>query len=87
MYEIELTEEAESHLLFWSKNDKKTLKRIRTLLANMEETPYSGIGKPEALRFEWSGCYSRRIDPQNRLIYSVNDEEKLITIYMMRYHY
>lgn len=87
MYEIELTEEAQRHLHFWSKNDNKTLKRIRTLIANMQETPYSGLGKPEPLRYEWSGCYSRRIDNQHRLVYSVNDDQKLITIYMMRYHY
>lgn len=87
MYEFELTEEAERHLLFWSKQDKKTLKRIRALIANMQETPYAGMGKPEALRYEWRGCYSRRIDSHNRLIYSVDEEKSLITIYMMRFHY
>lgn len=87
MYEVELTAEAERHLLFWSKNDKKTLKRIRALIANMQETPYTGLGKPEALRHEWSGFYSRRIDGQNRLVYTVDEEQNLITIYMMRYHY
>lgn len=87
MYAIELTEEAERHLLFWSKNDKRTLKRIRALIANMQETPYSGLGKPEALRHEWSSFYSRRIDSQNRLVYTVDDNRQLITIYMLRYHY
>lgn len=87
MYAIELTEEAERHLIFWRKNDKKTLKRIRALIANMQETPYSGLGKPEALRHEWSGFYSRRIDSRNRLVYTVDDDRQLITIYMLRYHY
>lgn len=87
MYEIELTAEAERHLLFWSKKDKKTLKRIRQLIANMRETPYTGLGKPEALRHEWSGFYSRRIDSQHRIVYTVNEERQLITIYLMRYHY
>ena len=86
MYEIELTAEAERHLIFWSKNDKKTLKRIRALIANMQETPYAGFGKPEALRHEWSGIYSRRIDSQHRLVYTVNEEQQLITIHLMRYH-
>ena len=87
MYEIELTAEAERDLVFWSKNDKKTLKRIRALIANMQETPYTGLGKPEALRHEWSGFYSRRIDSRHRLVYTVNDEQQLITIHLMRYHY
>ena len=87
MYEIELTAEAERDLVFWSKNDKKTLKRIRALIANMQETPYTGLGKPEALRHEWSGFYSRRIDSRNRLVYAVNEEQQLITIHLMRYHY
>ena len=87
MYEVELTAEAERHLIFWSKNDKKTLKRIRALIANMQETPYTGLGKPEALRHEWSGFYSRRIDSQHRLVYTVNEEQHLITIHLMRYHY
>ena len=87
MYAIELTAEAERHLIFWSKNDKKTLKRIRALIADMQETPYTGIGKPEALRHEWSGFYSRRIDSRHRLVYTVNDEQQLITIHLMRYHY
>ena len=87
MYEIELTAEAERDLVFWSKNDKKTLKRIRALIANMRETPYTGLGKPEALRHEWSGFYSRRIDSRNRLVYAVNEDQQLITIHQMRYHY
>ena len=87
MYEIELTAEAERDLVFWSKNDKKTLKRIRALIANMQETPYTGLGKPEALRHEWSGFYSRRIDSRNRLVYTVNEDQQLITIHQMRYHY
>ena len=87
MYEIELTAEAERDLVFWSKNDKKTLKRIRALIANMRETPYTGLGKPEALRHEWSGFYSRRIDSRNRLVYTVNEDQQLITIHQMRYQY
>jgi toxin YoeB len=87
MYEVELTATAQKDLLFWKRNDQKTLKRIRALIANILETPYTGLGKPEPLRFEWSGCYSRRIDSQNRLVYSVDDDQHVITIYLMRYHY
>ena len=63
------------------------LKRIRKLLANMQQTPYTGLGKPEALQHEWSGFYSRRIDSQHRIVYTVNEEQRLITIHLMRYHY
>ncbi len=86
-FRLDFTAIAQEHLLFWAKNDKKTLKRIRTLLENMQETPYTGIGKPEALRFEWSGCYSRRIDAKNRIVYQVDEEEGVILVHRLRHHY
>ncbi len=86
-YRLDFTADAEEHLRFWQQNDKRTLKRIRALLANMQETPYTGLGKPEALRFEWSGCYSRRIDAKNRIVYEVNEEEGVILIHRLRHHY
>lgn len=87
MYHVELTEKAEEDMLFWCKQDKKTLKRIRSLIADIQKTPYVGIGKPEALRFEWSGYYSRRIDLKNRIIYSVDEQSKTVFIVMMKNHY
>lgn len=67
--------------------DKKSFKRILTLLENMKETPYHGIGKPEALKYELSGLYSRRIDSKNRLVYKVDESEKKTTVYQVKDHY
>ncbi len=81
------TPEAEEDLRYRHKQDKKTLKRILKLIENMEETPFSGLGKPEPLRHQLSGCWSRRIDTTNRLIYEVDEEAMEIWILQARYHY
>ncbi|MEG0333850.1 MAG: Txe/YoeB family addiction module toxin [Akkermansia sp.] len=78
---------AEEDLRFWATSNKKTFKKIVFLLEEMMSSPYQGIGKPKPLRYEWSGCYSRRIDSKNRIVYKVNDEEKIIFVYMLRHHY
>ncbi len=71
--------------LFWQKNDKKKLKRINDLLRDISRSPYDGIGNPEALKFKYSGFWSRRIDEEHRLIYQVKDNEILIA--KCRFHY
>ncbi len=86
-YALDLTETAQEHWRFWTKNDKKTAQRILSLFANMQETPYSGLGKPEALRYEWSGYYSRRIDQKNRIVYQVDEEQRAIIVHRLRHHY
>lgn len=86
-YNVLYTSRAQEDLEEWKRQDKRVLKRICMLIANMRETPYSGIGKPEALRFEWSGCYSRRIDVKHRLVYKVNEDERVIYVLQMRDHY
>ena len=60
--------------LFWQSQDKKTLKRINQLIRDTERDPFNGIGKPEPLRGDLSGFWSRRIDDTNRLVYRVNGE-------------
>jgi len=57
--------------LYWQTQDKKTLKRINQLIKDIERAPYEGIGKPEALKSNLSGFWSRRIDGQNRLVYRI----------------
>lgn len=79
------TDTAWSDYLYWQEQDKKTLKRINKLLADVKRSPFDGIGKPEPLRENYSGFWSRRIDETNRLVYAVDDE--LITIIACRYHY
>ena len=71
--------------LYWQKNDKKMLSKINDLLKDISRSPFSGIGKPEALRFKYSGLWSRRISEEHRLIYQVLDDE--ILIFKCRFHY
>ena len=71
--------------LFWQKNDKQKLKRINELLKDISRNPYEVIGKPEPLKFNYAGFWSRRIDEEHRLIYRVVADE--IQIAKCRFHY
>lgn len=79
------TDEAWNSYLYWQTQDKKTLKRINKLIADVKRSPFEGIGKPEALKENLSGFWSRRIDDINRLVYAVDNSA--ITIISCRYHY
>ena len=79
------THAAWSDYVFWQTQDKKTLRRINRLIADVLRSPFTGIGKPEALRESLAGFWSRRIDESNRLVYVV--DETHITIISCRYHY
>lgn len=84
--EIELTIQAEEDLIYWQRtNNVLVLKKIRTLLENILASPFSGIGKPEALKHELSGKWSRRITNSDRLIYQV--VENKIYIFSLKGHY
>ena len=69
----------------WQVDDRLILKKINELIKDIERHPYEGIGKPEPLRFDLAGFWSRRIDREHRLVYRVIDQE--ILIYSCRYHY
>lgn len=71
--------------LYWQKQDKKTLKRINLLLQDIDRNGYSGIGKPEPLKGNLQGYWSRRIDDVNRLVYRIIDNR--IEILQCRSHY
>ena len=71
--------------LYWQMQDRKTLKRINKLIEATLREPFEGIGKPEALKENLYGFYSRRIDDTNRLVYAVSDSH--LTIISCRYHY
>lgn len=79
------TEAAWTDYLYWQGQDKKTLKRINKLIESTLRMPFTGIGKPEPLRENLAGFWSRRIDETNRLVYAV--EDAYITIISCRYHY
>ena len=79
------TNEAWKDYLYWQRQNKKTLKRINTLIEATLRDPFGSIGKPEALKENLSGFHSRRIDQMHRLVYAV--EEKEIVIISCRHHY
>lgn len=79
------TEEAWKDYTYWQTQDKKTLKRINKLINDTMRQPFEGMGKPEPLRENLSGFWSRRIDDTNRLVYAADDD--YITIISCRYHY
>ena len=71
--------------LYWQTTNKQNVKRINTLIKSMLRTPFEGIGKPEPLKYDLSGSWSRRIDQENRIVYDVTDNQ--IIIIQCRYHY
>jgi toxin YoeB len=74
-----------SDYLYWQGQDKRTLKRVNKLIEEVLRNPFEGIGKPEPLRENLTGFWSRRIDDTHRLVYAVEDE--YLTIIACRYHY
>jgi toxin YoeB len=79
------TDAAWEDYIYWQGQDKKTLKRINILIKDVMRSPFEGIGKPEPLKENLAGFWSRRIDDTNRLVYAVDDI--VITIIACRYHY
>ena len=71
--------------LGWQSTDKKVLKKINNLIKDIKRDPFVGIGKPEPLKYELAGCWSRRITDEHRLVYMV--EVDSISIVSCRYHY
>jgi toxin YoeB len=81
---IKFTKKAKKDYEYWIENDKKILAKINELIKEIQITPYEGKGKPEALKFNLTGFWSRRINQEHRLVYKI--EEDLI-ILQCRYHY
>jgi toxin YoeB len=69
----------------WLNEDKSMLKKIHDLIKEIQRTPYEGKGKPEPLKYDLAGLWSRRIDREHRLVYQVKENE--ILIYSCKYHY
>ena len=82
---IKWTKNAALELKYWQKNDQKIILRIKKLIADIQNTPFTGIGKPEPLKHHLSGYWSRRITGNHRLVYRANKEE--VIIIQCRYHY
>jgi toxin YoeB len=79
------TAEAWDDYVYWQGQDKKTLKRINQLVKDVQRTPFKGIGKPEPLKANLTGLWSRRIDDTNRLVYEITSTQ--INIVSCRYRY
>jgi toxin YoeB len=71
--------------LYWQQMDGKTLKRINSLIKDIQRQPFAGLGDPEPLKHNWSGYWSRRIDREHRLVYKVELES--VFVVQCRYHY
>lgn len=82
---ITFTAEAWEDYQYWQKQDKKGIRRIHLLIKNIQKNPFEGIGKPEALKHNLSGYWSRRINEEHRIVYTVHDSG--IILIQLRYHY
>ena len=82
---ITCSDDAWEDYLYWQRTDPKILKRINTLIKEIQRTPYEGIGKPEALKHSFSGYWSRRITDEHRIIYKAETDSLLVA--QLRYHY
>lgn len=82
---ISFTSHAWEDYTHWAENDRKMVKRINKLIDDTMRDPFKGIGKPEPLKGDLSGYWSRRIDDTHRLVYKPTDDELIIV--QARYHY
>jgi toxin YoeB len=82
---VVFTESSWNEYLQWQKEDKKILKKINDLIKDIKRNPFEGLGKPEPLKYELQGCWSRRITIEHRLVYEIN--EYGLVIISCRYHY
>ncbi len=82
---IRFSSNAWNDYLYWQKTDKKTLKRINTLIRDIQRQPYEGIGKPEPLKHGLSGYWSRRINDEHRIVHKCDNDTMKIA--QLRFHY
>ena len=79
------TSQFREDLHYWTRNDRKIALRVLDLVEDVMRSPFEGIGKPEPMRFDFAGCWSRRISAEHRLVYEVTGE--FVTFLQARYHY
>ncbi len=82
---ILFTDDAWEDYLYWQQTDKQTLRKINQLLKEIQRTPFTGLGKPEPLKHQLQGCWSRRIDSEHRLVYEIADNT--LQVIGCRFHY
>jgi len=87
---IEFTENAWDDFQYWLDNDLEVVSKIKTLLGEIQRTPFKGTGKPEPLKFDLKGFWSRRISGEHRLVYKVEGkkgEDQKCSVIQCRFHY
>jgi toxin YoeB len=82
---ISFRERAWQDYLYWQETDKQILKRINALIKDIQRSPFEGIGKPEPLKHQFAGFWSRRINDEHRLVYTFVESDLIII--QCRYHY
>ena len=83
---LQFTDQALEDMEYWKQHDQQKVTRVKKLLTNIMETPYTGIGKPEALKYDLQGYWSRRIDHEHRLVYKVDGEAVIVVACRFHYH-
>ena len=87
-YRIDFTKQAQNDIDFHKKSGNKAiLKKINTLLEELTEHPFTGTGKPEQLKYDLAGLWSRRINHEHRLVYEVIEEDTIVIVIMAKEHY
>ncbi len=87
MKNLEFDANAFEDLQWWVEHDRKVALRVFKLIQEAQRAPYEGTGQPEPLKHELTGCWSRRITQEHRLVYRVSEEEDKIRVLACRYHY
>lgn len=83
--EVFYTSQAREDLDYWRRKDKRITAKIEELIEAIQQDPFQGLGKPEPLRHDWTGFWSRRITKEHRLVYRV--EDGVLYIAQLRFHY
>lgn len=86
-YRIAFTPSATEDMDYWRQTSPKTVAKIKRMLREMQEHPFTGIGKPEPLKYQFTGAWSRRINHKDRLVYQINGEIITVIVLAMRFHY
>ena len=82
---LSFSERAWEDYLYWQKTDRAVVRRINALIRDIQRSPFEGVGKPEPLKYALTGYWSRRINDEHRIVYTIEGNELLIA--QLRYHY
>jgi toxin YoeB len=86
--EVKYTPLAQEHLKYWKKTgNKQVQKKISALIKDILKNPYTGLGKPEALKYNLVGCWSRRITDEHRIVYEIIEKDNVLLIIRLKGHY